>query len=231
MKHNRHIIFINICIGIGIITNRELYLTSGIRAWLLAITPACYISVLAFCFPVHCQTACSISIPVACIVCVILLETCLTLILGILHTSVKLLLHCTLWRCILECPPPWDKGILVVSWPQSRVLSLIKNVWPVLSLPACRSPFLTTFWVTNFVLRQFFLVVLSHVPVTVPDLSFFICFEILPIQVILQCCSLISYPPWLTRLQPSDSHLTFNFGYGMTVIRSHDQMIYMPLTV
>ena len=83
----------------------------------------------------------------------------------------------------------------------------------------------------NFLRHQFCLAVLSHVPVTVPNLSFFMRFQILPIQVILQCCSLISYPPWLTRLQPSDPHLTFNFGYGMTVIRSHDQMIYMPLTV
>ena len=40
---------------------------SGIRAWLLAITPACCISVLAFCLPVHCQTACSVSLPFACV--------------------------------------------------------------------------------------------------------------------------------------------------------------------
>ena len=109
------------------------------------------------------QAVYSVSLPVACIVCVILLETCLTLILGILHIFVKFLLHCTLWRCILECPPPWDKGILVVSRPQSRVLSLSKNVWPVLSLPACRLPFLTIFWGTNFVL-QFYLTCLSQSP-------------------------------------------------------------------
>ena len=61
----------------------------------------------------------------------------------------------------------------------------------------------------NFLRHQFCLAVLSHVPVTVPDPSFFIHFQILPIQVILQCCSLISYPPWLTRLQPSDPHLCY----------------------
>ena len=44
---------------------------------------------------------------------------------------------------------------MVVSRPQSRVLSLSKNFWPT-------------------------------------------------IQVILECCNLISYPPWMTRLQPSD---------------------------
>ena len=39
---------------------------SGIRAWLPAITPGC-ISVLAFYLPVHCQTACSVSLPFACV--------------------------------------------------------------------------------------------------------------------------------------------------------------------
>ena len=50
-----------------------------------------------------------------------------------------------------------------VSRPQSPVLSLSKNVWPVLSLPACRLTFLTTFWGTNFVL-QFYLTCLSQSP-------------------------------------------------------------------
>ena len=69
----------------------------------------------------------------------------------------------------------------------------------------------------NFLRHQFCLAVLSHVAVIVPDLSFFIRFHILSIQVILQCCSLISYPPWLTRLQPSDSF--WNKNPKLTLVR------------
>ena len=57
MKHNHHINCINICIGIGIILNRELYLTSGINAWLSSITPAVkFQSWKPICLQVHCQT-------------------------------------------------------------------------------------------------------------------------------------------------------------------------------
>ena len=99
-----------------------------------------------------------------------------------------------------------------VSRPQSRVLSLNKNVWPVLSVPARSLPFLTIFWAPILCLSQsptfHSFTLLETPPNSCCDLSWdwyiyiYIAaarFQILPIQFILKCCSLISYPPWLTQ--------------------------------